>query len=127
MKVLINKLQDIEPNEFWYLASPYSKYPDGIEAAFKEVSKGAAWLISKGVKLYCPIAHTHPIAIHGGMNPLDHEIWLPADTPFMNTAMGLLVYQMPTWQDSYGISVEIEMFKQQEKPVEYLEWPLEIV
>lgn len=124
MKELIDKLLCIGQDEFWYLASPYSKYPDGIEVAFKEVSKGAAWLISKGIYVYCPIAHTHPIAIHGGMNPLDHEIWLPADRPFMNTASGLLVYKMPTWQDSYGVSVEIKVFEEQEKPVEYLEWPL---
>lgn len=122
MKTLIERLLAIEPDQFWYFASPYSKYPGGIEAAFEEVSKGAAKFIAEGVRLYCPIAHTHPIAIYGKLNPLDHRIWLPADTPFMKSAAGLLVYKMPTWEDSYGVSVEIDMFEKQNKPVEYAEW-----
>ncbi len=122
MQELIERLLNIEGESFWYFASPYSKYPDGIEAAFQEVSRGAGQLIAKGVRLYCPIAHTHPIAIYSGLDPLDHTIWLPADLPFMNIAKGLIVYKMPTWKDSYGVSVEIDMFKEQNKPVEYMEW-----
>jgi len=30
---------------YWYLASPYSKYPQGLVEAFEEVCRAAAWLI----------------------------------------------------------------------------------
>lgn len=113
-------LPKIDP--YWYLASPYSKYPGGTEAAFQEVCKAAAQLIAAGVPVYSPIAHTHPIALHGDMDPLDHEIWLPADMPLMKAAGGLLVLMMDTWQDSYGVSVEIGIFEGAGKPVHYMEW-----
>ncbi len=107
---------------FWYLATPYSGYPNGIKAAFEEASRAAASLIERGVRLYCPIAHTHPIAIYGNLDPKDHSIWLPADGPFMDAAMGLIVVQMETWELSKGIGAEIKRFREAAKPVLYMEW-----
>jgi len=108
---------------YWYLASPYSKYPKGLEAAFIEVSKAAAQLIKQGVRIYCPISHSHPIAIYGKIDPLDHSLWLAADKPFMDGARGLIVLKMDTWENSFGIGVEIEAFKAAGKPIQYMEWP----
>ena len=108
---------------YWYLASPYSKYPQGLEAAFIEVSKAAAQLIKQGVRIYCPISHSHPIAIYGKIDPLDHSLWLAADKPFMDGARGLIVLKMDTWENSFGIGVEIEAFKAAGKPIQYMEWP----
>lgn len=106
---------------FWYLATPYSKYADGIEAAFVEAAKQTALLIRAGVRVYSPICHTHPAAIHGGIDPLDHGIWLPADEPFVRAARGLLVCKLTGWKDSYGVSVEIRAFRKAGKPVIYME------
>lgn len=108
---------------FWYLATPYSKYRDGLEAAFIEASRAAAVLTKAGVGVFSPIAHTHPVAVHGGIDPLDHAIWLPADAPMMEAAAGLVVVKMDGWQESYGIGGEIKAFKQMGKPIEYMEWP----
>lgn len=106
---------------FYYLATPYSKYPHGIEAAFRLAAENTAHLIRAGVPIYSPIAHTHPIAIHGGIDPLDHSIWLPADEPLMRAAKGLIVLMAETWEESYGISVEIAEFKAERKPILYME------
>lgn len=111
--------------EYWYLATPYSKYPEGLNAAWVAACEAAGHLVRQGRTIYCPIAHTHPIAIYGQLNPLDHEIWLPLDKPFMDNAIGLIVVKMPSWQDSYGISVEIDVFQAAGKPIEYMEWPIE--
>jgi hypothetical protein len=105
---------------FWYLATPYSKYPLGIEQAFIDACKETALLLRAGVPIFSPIAYTHPIAIHGEINPLDHEVWLPADKPMMDAACGLIVCQMDTWDQSYGIGVEIQTFKVAKKPVIYM-------
>ena len=112
--------------DYWYLATPYSKYPAGIEKAFQHASEAAAHVIRQdGRRVYCPIAHTHPIAVYGHMDPYDHEIWLPQDRPFMDNAAGLIVVKMPGWEESFGIGVEIEEFRKAGKPIEYMEWPVE--
>lgn len=106
---------------YWYLASPYSKYSSGIEVAFVDICKIAAELTKQGVPVFSPIAHTHPIAIHGQINPLDHTIWLPADEPLMDGACGIIVAMMDGWQDSYGVGVEIARFNAAGKPIYYLD------
>ncbi len=53
---------ETKAGRYWYLATPYSKYPGGPEPACHEACKAAAWLIRHDVRCYCPIAHTHPIA-----------------------------------------------------------------
>lgn len=106
-----------------YLATPYSKYPDGLTAAWEAASACAGWLISEGARVYSPIAHLHPASIFSGLDPLDHSIWLPADEPFMRTSGALVVAMMPTWDQSKGIAHEIDLFERLGKPVMYLEWP----
>lgn len=107
---------------YTYLATPYSKYPDGIEAAFEEACRVTAYLIRNGVRVFCPIAHTHPVAMHGKIDPLSHDIWIPADAPLMDGATSLVVCMMESWRESYGIGVEIESFKAAGKPIFYMPW-----
>ena len=37
---------------FWYLASPYSGYGRGVEAAFQEASRATADFALRGVKIF---------------------------------------------------------------------------
>ena len=106
---------------YWYLATPYSKYPSGIEAAFEMACRAVAPLIRAGVPVFSPIAHTHPVAMHGRIDPLDHSIWLPADAPMMQAAHGLIVYRAESWERSYGIGEEIKAFQAAGKPIHYLD------
>jgi hypothetical protein len=105
---------------FWYLATPYSKFAAGTEAAFIEASKQAAILTAARVPVFSPIAHTHPVAIHGNLDPLDHTIWLEADRTFMEAAKGIIVCQMNGWAESYGVKFEIEAFERMQKPCLYM-------
>jgi nucleoside 2-deoxyribosyltransferase len=100
-----------------YLATPYSKYRPSIEAAFIDASKLAATLLRAGVKVYSPIAHTHPIAVYGKIDPLDHAIWLPFDEAMMDIANVLIVARMDGWEASRGIAHEVDFFTRQGKPV----------
>jgi len=106
-----------------YVATPYSQYPKGIEAAFVDACKVTAALIEEGINAYSPIAHTHPIALYGSMDPLDHNRWLKFDAAMMEAATELLVIEMPSWKDSKGIAIEIETFLKAGKPITYLTWP----
>ena len=120
---LLDRLRAICP--FVYVATPYSKYPRGMSAAYREASRAAAWLILRGVRVFCPIAHSHPIATYGKLNPADHDIWIPADRPFMEAAGALLVVMMESWHISYGIGVETAFFRNHNKPIHFLRWPRE--
>lgn len=106
-----------------YLASPYSKYPDGIDAAFVTVCEVAGALIRQGWSIYSPIAHTHPIAIHAKIDPLNHAIWLAFDEAMMTAATGCLVVRMPGYDQSFGIAHEIKRFREMGKPIRYVGWP----
>lgn len=105
---------------YWYVGSPYSKYPDGIQAAFRDICRITGWLIGQGVPCYSPIAHTHPISLYARMDPLDHTVWLPADAPLMNAAHGLIIAEMAGWNTSFGLTHEIGVFEKAKKPIVHL-------
>lgn len=104
-----------------YLATPYTKYEGGIDLAFAEAARIAALLLTTGVRVYSPIAHTHPLAIYGNLDPLDHSIWLPFDEAMMEAADCLIVARMKGWDVSYGVQHEIEFFRSDRKPVVFID------
>lgn len=104
-----------------YLASPYTKYEDGIHAAWKAVIEVAAHLFKAGIDTYTPIGHHHPIAIAGNLDPLDHKIWLPANESQISDADACVIALLPGWDESYGIQVEIDLFQKANKPIYYLD------
>jgi hypothetical protein len=107
---------------FWYLASPYSKHPDGIEEAAHEAAAAAAWLAKQGIRVLAPTAYTHELCKHG-IDPMWTDFWYPFDEPFMRAAVGLIVCMMPSWDESVGVKREITSFIEQGKPIYYMEWP----
>ena len=105
-----------------YLATPYSKYSGGdLALAFQHAAQLAAQLMLCGVKVYSPIAHTHPLAIYGNIDPLDHKIWLPFDEAIMDKADALAVAKTEGWEQSTGIKHEIGVFTAAGKPVYYVD------
>lgn len=105
-----------------YLATPYSRYPgrdgkSGLDCAFEDASALAAALLATGVKVYSPIAHTHPLAKYSNLDPLDHRIWLPFDEAMMSACAALVVAKMDGYETSVGIAHEIEFFKAADKPI----------
>ena len=106
---------------YWYLASPYSKYPYGLSSAHLHACRACVLLITAGIPVFSPIAHSHPIAMTGGLDPLDHDIWLPADKPMVEAAGGLIVLKLEGWSRSIGVAEEIEGFAEMNKPIVYME------
>jgi len=114
-------LGDLRQFGLIYLATVYSKHPEGLEVAFRHAAILASRLMLKEINVYSPICHTHPMAIHAGLNPLDHSIWLPFDEVIMKKADALLVAMMERWEDSVGIAHEIKRFTEMQKPIYYLD------
>lgn len=104
-----------------YLASPYSLYPDGIDAAFWDAIELTATLIMQGVSVYSPIVYTHPMTVFGRFDPLDRDFWRDFDAPMMAKADALAVAKMLGWADSHGIAHEIKEFHLAGKPVWFVD------
>ena len=109
-------------SSFWYVGTPYAKYPQGHQAAFEEACRVASTLLKTGMKVFCPIAHAHAIRSTPGSTPLPftHEFWLGLDKPFVDAAEGLIVVMMEGWEESTGLTWEIEEFTKAGKPILYM-------
>lgn len=104
-----------------YLASPYSKFPGGVDVAFELACQKAAEVMSMGHNVFCPIAHSHPIEVYGMDGEKgDHNFWLKQDFAVLDRCDELWVYMMPGWSESYGVTKEIERAKRLKLPIEYL-------
>lgn len=106
-----------------YLASPYTLFPAGQDAAFQEAATLTARLATVGVKAFSPICHSHPVAQYGCIDPLDHDFWLDYDEAFMEVSDACAVAMFESWQASDGIDREIKFFRSAKRPV----WKLDPV
>jgi hypothetical protein len=111
--------------ELLYLASVYSQGNASANKRtrrFKQACKKAAELMQAGHNVFCPIAHSHPIEIHGLPSVEGHDFWLKQDAAVLERCTKLLVYKMPGWTKSVGIKWEIAFAEKHGIPVEYLEY-----
>ena len=108
---------------FYYLATPYAKHPGGVDVAAEDAARAAAILLEAGVPVFCPIAHSHPIAPFVKADGGDHAFWLPKDQPFLEAAKGLVICQLVSWRMSVGVQREFAYFCNVGKPVYYMKQP----
>lgn len=106
----------------YYVATPYSSYPEGRDAAFLDACLATGGLVKRGFHVYSPIAHCHPIAMKCGLET-DAATWAAFNDTMMQRADGLIVVMLPTWDRSIGVKAEIEFFRGAKKPIEYRGWP----
>lgn len=104
-----------------YLATPYTKYPDGLDQAYVIAAQLTCRLRNNGFRIYAPIVASHVLAKQTGVDPRDHEFWMGFCRLWMPRCHELLVAQMAGWRDSLGIGMEIEAFRSLGKPIRYLE------
>lgn len=109
----------------WYLASPYTKFARGQDAAFSEAAKATAKLMAAGLVVYSPIAHSHPVATHGNLDALDGAFWLRQNMPMMERMDGIIVLKLPGWRESEGVKFEIDFFRREGKDFMWAESPLD--
>jgi hypothetical protein len=104
-----------------YLASPYTLYHDGLDAAANAVAAVAGDLRERGVCAISPIAHSHAVARAAGLDPTDHELWMELDRNLIRVCDALLVVCLPGWMTSKGVTEETKIFEQRGKPVHHLD------
>lgn len=106
---------------FVYVASVYSKFHLGLDAAHHDACLIAGELIKLGLSVYSPIAASHDISYFCEIPALNHDLWLTADKPLMDAANCLVVAKMHGWRESFGVQYEINVFRRAKKPIFYLE------
>jgi hypothetical protein len=111
-----------------YLATPYNHPdPEVRESRFKAACEVAAHFMRSGVHLFCPIAHTHPIAEAGDL-PRGWEYWQAYDRAMLFACTELWVVRMDGWRESRGIRGEVEIARELGIPVKHVRyWDNEIV
>ena len=106
---------------FWFLATPYSKYPHGLDAAFRLAARQRGLLVRAGIPVFSPIVHSHAVAMECGIDPYDHAIWLPAETPMRRAASGIILLRAESWEISFGMKLEYEEFRAAGKPTIWMD------
>ena len=108
-------------NTLVYLAVPYS-HPDPSvkERRFQTVNKVAGILMQRGLHIFSPISHTHPIAICHSL-PEGWEFWKDYDEAVLRHCCKVLVLMLDGWKDSEGVNAEINAALDLGLPVEYLD------
>lgn len=105
----------------YYLATPYSNYPGGIEAAYREACNIAERLRWRGDHVFCPVEVFHPLAAQTGVDKFDHEFWMECCDPWIKRCDVLIIAKIDGWEQSAGITHEREMFSNLGKPVRYFD------
>jgi len=103
-----------------YLGSPYSKYRGGHIAAARDVSKVAAWLMGLGFVVHSPIAHSHAVCEGAPLDRMDDAFWERQNKFLLQRATALVVAMLPGWEQSKGLSHEIDQFEKARKPIVYV-------
>jgi nucleoside 2-deoxyribosyltransferase len=104
-----------------YLASPYS-HPDPAvrEERYVAACRAAGALMSRGEIVFSPIAHSHPIATHGGV-PGDWPFWSRRDLWFVEACYYLAVLTLDGWRASAGVAAEVAHALARGKAVRYID------
>lgn len=105
----------------WYLAAPYNHTDPAVrQHRFERINITAARLMAQGIFILSPISHTHPIALAGAL-PTGWGFWDAYDTVLITACFGIYVLMLDGWQQSVGVTSEIQIATTQQKPVIYLE------
>lgn len=100
-----------------YLATPYTLYKPGLEAAFREASRVAGQILLAGIDVFSPIAHAHAISAYSEIDPLAREFWLAHLERFMERCDVLIIAEMAGWKESEGMNREIAFFVRARKHI----------
>lgn len=102
---------------YWFLASPYTKYPAGLCAAFKLAVETRGLLIAAGIPVFSPVIHSHPVAMACGLDPVNLTLWLATEAPMRLAARGMIELRAANWEMSVGMTAERREFILHGKPI----------
>lgn len=103
-----------------FLASPYSHHDPSIRLQrYYAALQFTVRAVAKGIPLFSPIVYGHCISQHAAPLPYDAEYWEKINDPILSSALELWVLQLDGWQQSLGVTREIEIALSNYTPVLY--------
>lgn len=107
--------------KIYYLASPYSSDDPLIkEMRYVMVCAFSAALHNEGYNLIEPIGASHPIAKTFDL-PTGYDYWKERDRLMIDKSDGVIVCQLNGWNQSVGVTDEIEYAITNNKPVFFVD------
>lgn len=102
-----------------YIASPYSSPIDATRhQRFLAVREFTVRMVNKGFAAFSPILYAHEMAT-AHMLPTDAFFWERFNTSILRHCEACFVLQLPGWEDSIGVTAEIEMCIKLHIPLHY--------
>lgn len=109
-----------------YLASPFTHPDERIKRLrYLAVNLTAVDLIKQGRTIYSPL--THNVALIDLGLQQTWEFWEKHDKKLLSVCDNLIVLQMDGWETSTGVQAEIEIAKQLNLEIDYLEPSVDII
>lgn len=103
-----------------YFASPYSHPDESVRVWYYLMAKlEVISMLQDGFKVISPIVYTHELYRTNPDLGMSHEKWRGLNEAFMDASDMLLVYQLPGWQQSVGVTEERTYMYEQDKPINY--------
>lgn len=103
-----------------YLASPYSHPDESVRhVRYESVVEYAARAWKEGHIVFSPIAHSHPIALHGLAGTW--EQWSEFDSAIIGACAELWVLMLDGWEDSEGVEAEVGIAERLGLPVRWVQ------
>ena len=104
-----------------YIASPHTHADQEVrEARLLAARVVTSDLIEKGVAAFSPIVYSRSLAESCDTAPVDG--WYEFDLHFLALAEGMTILELPGWEASPGILLELAFAKARDIPVELLGW-----
>jgi len=110
----------VEDADIWYLACPYNHEDLRVRIArYDNVTLATAKLAERGVMCFSPITHSHPLTQYAEL-PRDWGFWFSFDQPIMRLCGKCIVLTLDGWDESVGVTDEIEWFEELSYPIKYI-------
>lgn len=107
---------EVKKSKLIYLGCPYASNDYEIMASrYFGVTEVAKALTRAGFVVFSPITHAHPIQQRTGWS-----FWQHLDLPILSICQLMIVYQLEGWQQSVGLTAEIEFAGSLGIPILYL-------
>jgi hypothetical protein len=107
-----------------YLASPYSDPdPSVCEARFDATCRATAELLRRGVLVFSPVVHSHPLVRF--QLPTSWDYWGVYDRAYLRLCDRLTVLTLDGWRESRGVQAEIDLAIDMDLPIAY--WSPEMI
>lgn len=101
-----------------YLASPYS-HPDADvrDFRYKAALETTLEFIKRGIVCFSPIVYGRAMELEIGT---DYLSWKTFNDDMVNNSTQIWVLRIPGWQESKGVTYEIGLARQLDKPVMHM-------